>query len=208
MSSAELTIVPVTPERWADLEDLFRHGGDSAGCWCAWFRMSNKGFGAARVAGRQGALHELVETDGRPGLLAYSDGRAVGWVSIVPRRTLERIEPPERVEPPPVEDRGGVWAITCYVVRHGHRRSGVASALLDAAIEHARAAGATILEAYPVELPRSASSAFPGVVSMYLRRGFREVGRFQRWADAPAASGPAPRPLSRPGRPVMRLDLR
>lgn len=206
MARADLTIVPATPERWEDLEDLFRRGGDSAGCWCAWFRMGNQGFGVAKVAGRREALRNLVAADTAPGLLAYADGRAVGWVSVVPRRSLERIEP--SAGQAAVGGRGLVWAITCYVVRPGHRRAGVADALLDAAIGHARSQGAASVEAYPVDAPRSASSAYPGVPSMYLRRGFREVGRFSRWAAVPSVTAEPPRhPGGAPGRPVMRLEL-
>jgi GNAT superfamily N-acetyltransferase len=206
MSAQGLAIVPATPERWPDLADLFRASGDSGHCWCAWFRMPNRAFGAARVAERRARLEGLVATDARPGLLAYALDQAIGWVSVVPRRTLERIEAPDR---PPPADAGPVWAVTCFVIRPGHRRQGVAGALLDAAVEHAREQGAAIVEGYPVESARSASSAFPGVVSMYLRSGFRESGRFDRWAAAPAASGPTPVRVARPpGRPVMRLDLR
>ena len=202
-----LAIVPATPERWQDLADLFRTSGDSAHCWCAWFRMRNQAFAGARVADRRERLDELVASDQRPGLIGYIRHEAVGWVSVVPRRTLERIEPPD--QQPPVMDAGPVWAVTCFVIRPGHRRQGVASALLEGAIELARSEGAVILEGYPVESARSASSAFPGVVSMFQRCGFRETGRFDRWAAVPAASGSAPARIGRtPGRPVMRLELR
>ena len=207
MTHGVLSIVPATTDRWADLADLFRASGDSAHCWCAWFRMRNQTFEAARVAGRREQLEGLVAADERPGLLAYAGDEAVGWVSVVPRPSLERIEPPDR--PPAALDGGPVWAVTCFVIRPAHRRQGIAGLLLEAAIDHARGEGAAIVEAYPAESPRSSSSAFPGVASMFLRRGFREAGRFDRWAAAPAASGPTPAPIGRPpGRPVMRLELR
>ena len=207
MAHQGISIVPATPERWTDLADLFRVSGDSAGCWCAWYRMRNKDFSTASVAERRARLQGLVDRDPRPGLLAYAAGEVVGWVSVVPRHMLERIEPPDG--PPTLDERGPIWAITCFVIRPGQRRRGIAGSLLDAAIDHARAQGAAFVEAYPNEMARTAGSAFVGVPSMYLRRGFREVGRFDRWAAAPAASGPAPARIARPpGRPVMRLDVR
>jgi GNAT superfamily N-acetyltransferase len=207
MAHQGISVVPATPERWADLAGLFRVGGDSAGCWCAWFRMPNKAFTAARAPDRRARLQGLVEGDRRPGLLAYLDGEAVGWVSIVPRSDLERIEPSDRG--PAATDAGPVWAVSCFVVRPGRRRQGVAGALLDAAIDHARASGAAIVEAYPSETARTPGSAFMGVPSMYLSRGFQEAGRFDRWAAVPAASGPTPARIGRPpGRPVLRLRLR
>ncbi len=58
------------------------------------------------------------------------------------------------------------------------RGRGVAAALLDAAIDHAKAAGAALLEAYAVDA-RGAGltsvSAFPGTVEMYVRAGFKQV---------------------------------
>ena len=207
MTRSDIFIGAATADRWPDLGDLFRVSGDSAQCWCAWFRMRNQPFQAARVAGRRERLEGIVAAGERPGLLAYIGNEAVGWVSVVPRRTLERIEPPDHQ--PTAADLAPIWAVTCFVIRPGHRRQGVAGALLEAAIDHARREGAAMLEAYPVESARSASSAFPGVASMFLRRGFRETGRFDRWAAAPAASGPSPARIARPpGRPVMRLDLR
>jgi GNAT superfamily N-acetyltransferase len=207
MAAQDISVVPATPERWHDLVGLFRVSGDSASCWCAWFRLPNKAYSAAGTVQRRERLQGLVEGDQRPGLLAYLGGEAAGWVSVVPRRELERIEPPD--QGPTGADEGPVWAITCFVVRPGRRRQGVAGALLDAAIDHARDRGAAIVEAYPSETARTPGSAFMGMPTMYLSRGFQEVGRFNRWAAVPAASGATPARIARPpGRPVMRLRLR
>ncbi len=66
------------------------------------------------------------------------------------------------------------------------------------------------MEAYPVE-PETRmhnGDAFTGPRSMYERVGFHETGRFDRLADAPAASGGDPPAIRRPpGRPVMQLRL-
>ena len=34
---------PLTPDRWADLEALFRPRGAVGGCWCMWWRYRIKG---------------------------------------------------------------------------------------------------------------------------------------------------------------------
>jgi GNAT superfamily N-acetyltransferase len=75
---------------------------------------------------------------------------------------------------------GGAWAVTCFVVRVGARRQGVAAALLDGAVDLARRHGADAVEAYPVDTSvRAASTAelYHGPLSVFLRAGFREVGR-------------------------------
>ncbi len=74
-----IVVVPATADRWPELAALFRASGDSAHCWCAWFRLGSKAFGEARVLGRREAFETLVLADAVPGLLAYRDARLVGW---------------------------------------------------------------------------------------------------------------------------------
>src|SRR3954452_7570426 len=183
--------------------------GMFSGCWCMWFRRRNADWWAAGNSGNRQAFERLVDSERIPGLLAYLDGRAVGWVSLAPRDEYERISGDQEAA-----DHGGpkrsVWAVVCFYIDRHHRGAGIATALLTAAVDHARGNGATALEAYPIE-PESRTdnaSAFTGLRSMFERVGFRETGRFERWAAVPRASGPEAAPVRRlPGRPVMRLDL-
>ena len=97
----------------------------------------------------------------------------------------------------PVVDDLPVWSIVCFLVRVGHRRQGVARALLDGAIRYARQEGAPALEAYPVEPGgRRVDTAFGyvGFVPMFAAAGFRHVVETEARSD---------------GRPriLMRLDL-
>jgi hypothetical protein len=96
------------------------------------------------------------------------------------------------------------------LIAPGRRGEGIASALLASAIDYARAHGARVLEAYPIDRDRPVSNgdAYTGVPSLYTKAGFREVGRFDRWAAVPDVAGPSPKRLVRPpGRPVMRLEF-
>ena len=36
MTAVDLTILPLTPERFPDLAALFEEGGDPKWCWCQW----------------------------------------------------------------------------------------------------------------------------------------------------------------------------
>jgi GNAT superfamily N-acetyltransferase len=97
---------------------------------------------------------------------------AVGWVAVAPRSEYVRLERSRTIPRLPGE---GVWAVTCFVVAKEARRSGVAAALLDAAVDFAREHGATVLEAYPVDgggrrMP--AALAYTGTVAMFGRAGF------------------------------------
>jgi GNAT superfamily N-acetyltransferase len=206
---SDLEVRPASADRWTDLAELFDNKGDAAACSCMWFRVHPKTFSASGKAGNRAAMATRVAAGEEPGLIAYDSDRPVGWVSVAPRRDFVRIETP------PAPGRGemreeGVWAVVCFFIAPGQRKKGIASALLASAIEYARDHGARVLEAYPIDRfsPISNSDAYTGVVSMYARAGFREVGRFDRWAAIPDASGPAPKRLVRPpGRPVMRLEL-
>ena len=63
--------------------------------------------------------------------------------------------------PSATEDGPGVWALTCFVVRVGSRRRGLAAELLAGAVDLSRRHGARIVEGYPVDpaAKRSVSSS-------------------------------------------------
>jgi len=195
-----MEIVPASRASWEALADLFarRGGGDARFCWCLWWRIRAKDFAASTPAANREALRRLVEDGPPPGLVALDGGRAIGWVGLGPRPDFERIERsrviPRTPGPTP-------WAIVCFVVAADARGRGVATALLDAAVEHARASGATAVEGYPVDVAAASgdrvrdTSAYVGTRSMFQRAGFRLA------APTTSHSGGAPRV-------VMRRELR
>jgi GNAT superfamily N-acetyltransferase len=172
-----------------------------------WFRVAPKTFTANGNSGNRAAMEARVAAEDEPGLLAYEDGKPVGWVSVAPRREFVRIETSADLG---AVGEQGVWSVVCFFIEPGRRGEGIGSALLSAAVDFARSRGAKVLEAYPIDRdsPISNGDAYTGVRSMYAKAGFREVGRFDRWAAIPFASGPGAKRLVRPpGRPVMRLEL-
>ena len=111
--------------------------------------------------------------------MAYRDGRAVGWVSLAPRPAFDRLNHAKVLAP--VDDQP-VWSIVCFVVSRTARGKGVATALLDGAIEWARGQGATLLEAYPTDTAGRkipAANAYHGTLSMFESAGFEVVARRQ-----------------------------
>lgn len=175
--AARLEIQPLTPERWTDLEQLFGPSGAYSNCWCTYWRLRRDEFDAAGGARKKAILRGVVDGGDVPGLLAYRDGAPVGWVAVQPREaypTLDRSPRLKRVDDAPV------WSITCFFVAKAHRRTGVMRALLDGAVAHARASGATTLEGYPTvaggETGKGATG-YQGLVPAFERAGFREVAR-------------------------------
>jgi GNAT superfamily N-acetyltransferase len=61
-------------------------------------------------------------------------------------------------------DEVPVWSLSCFYVRKGYRKQGVTSALITAALEAAKRAGASALEAYPLDANLTPSASFTGYV--------------------------------------------
>jgi GNAT superfamily N-acetyltransferase len=154
------------------------------------WRLPTAEYEARKGEKNRRALRRLVGREPPPGLLAYLDRRPVGWCAVAPREAYSRLER-SRVAAR-IDDRP-VWSIVCFYVAPDCRGQGVADALLEAALDFARAHGADLVEAYPVEPIKDEIPdlfAFTGLVSMFRRAGFREVARRS------------------PTRPVMRRELR
>ena len=191
----DLEILPLTPDRLPDLAGLFGQGGDPKWCWCSFYRVRGVDFRTATAKGNRAVLERATATTARqgraPGLIAYRDGEAIGWVSLGPRDDYERLQHSKVLAP--IDDRP-VWSIVCFVVARHARGQGVARAMLDAAIAYARDHGATLLEAYPADTEGGripAANAFKGTVSMFEQAGFEVVERRQ------ANRTSAPRPIVR-----------
>ncbi|MGH8427523.1 MAG: GNAT family N-acetyltransferase [Gammaproteobacteria bacterium] len=178
----KLTVLPLMPERWPDLETLFKARGCSVarGCWCMYYRRSGaeKPLPAGKRRGEvnRADLKALGDTGKLLGLIAYRGKLPVGWLSVGPREDYAKLKRSPVMKP--VDDQP-VWSIICFVVPAEYRGQGVARALLQGAIAYAKKHGATLLEAYPVDKPmRSKDDAmWFGAKSMYDKAGFEEVAR-------------------------------
>lgn len=195
----DLAIKPLTPGRMGDLASLFGQGGDPKWCWCAYFRVRGMSWSNATQSSNRKVLESAVRrgaSQGRaPGLVAYRDGEAVGWVGFAPRPEYERLEHSTvlaRIDDKPV------WSIVCFVVGRKARGQGIADALLAAAVDYARDHGATLLEAYPIDPAGgrvASANAYHGTLSMFERAGFRVAERRQANAASPV-------------RPIVRRAIR
>jgi GNAT superfamily N-acetyltransferase len=182
VSLSTLEIRPVTADRWDDLAAFFGPSGAFAHCWCTWWRQTSAEFSQGveeEGAPNRALMHSLVEAGTEPGLLAYRDGQAVGWTSVAPRPQYGRILRSRRIGPDPedaTDER--IWSVVCFWIPRKERGKGVANALLQAAVDHARARGAMTLEAYPVDTTsgrQPSANLFTGTLTMFQRAGFREV---------------------------------
>jgi GNAT superfamily N-acetyltransferase len=119
-------------------------------------------------------------------LLAFAGDLAVGWCQLTPRDALPWLDRTWRLKR---VDELPVWSISCFYIRKGYRKKGVTSALIAAALEAAKRAGALAVEAYPLDADLTPSASHTGYVSTFERLGFKIVTRHV------------------PPRPIMRYDF-
>lgn len=189
-----LTTFPLTPDRMPDLDTIFHGRGCSEAkkCYCTYYRLTHQEYHRKThdtlPASRRAVIAQLAESDPAPGLIGYLDGQPVAWVSLGPREDFHRLKTSRNLRR--VDDQP-VWSIPCFVVLGEHRGKGLAHQMLAAAIDFARAHGATQLEAYPVDRSVEGGSKAPwfGSLTMYTAVGFTEVARHN------------------PTRPIVRLAL-
>ena len=141
----KLAILPLTPELWPALEDLFGQNGACNGCWCMYWRIGSAYRRRPRKQNKA-ALREVVKRGPPPGLLAFDGDVPVGWCQLTPRADLPWLDREQRLKR---VDAIPVWSLSCFYVRQGYRKRGVASALITAALKAAKRAKAPALEAYP-----------------------------------------------------------
>jgi GNAT superfamily N-acetyltransferase len=176
-SDLTLEFQPLTRERWPDFEALFGEHGAYGGCWCMWWRSTRREFEERRGEGNRRAMRAIVMSGEVPGILAYSEGRAVGWCSVATREqygSLERSPVLKRLDDMPV------WSIVCLFVAKDFRGKGVGEALVRGAVEYVKSRGGKVVEAYPT-VPREGRltpvSIFMGTPAMFERAGFVECAR-------------------------------
>jgi ribosomal protein S18 acetylase RimI-like enzyme len=186
--SAELRIVPANAASADDLETVFGGRGDPATCRCQWFKMPVKEFGVTDPAELTRRLVEQSacghpHADSTAGLVAYLDGEPVGWCAVEPRTAYSRLRSARTPWVGREEDRDdpSVWSITCFVVRVGFRRRGIARALARAAVDRARDRGARAVEGYPRAADGTAASSsaslYVGTESIFAAAGMETVAR-------------------------------
>ncbi|MEW6368604.1 MAG: GNAT family N-acetyltransferase [Acidobacteriota bacterium] len=168
---------PVTADRWRDMRQLFGSRGACGGCWCMYWRLKRSEFERRKGDGNRRAMKRLIEKGEIPGILAYSDGRPVGWCSVAPRSVFPVLENSRVLKR--IDDEA-VWSVVCFFVEKPYRRKGLTVELLRAAVRLAKSNGARIVEGYPVDPKKGRMAdvfAYTGLPSAYRKAGFVEVAR-------------------------------
>jgi GNAT superfamily N-acetyltransferase len=163
-------------------------------CWCLSYRIPSKLNNELRGPDRGAYVSELCRGEPAPGVIAYDGDEPVGWAAVAPRSATSFA----RNRKIPHVDDLPVWSLWCIRVRPGHRKQGISHALIAGAVEFARAHGAPVIEAYPLDIKDAKvdlTTAYAGIRKNFERAGFTHA------ADTTSVLAGHPRVL-------MRLDLR
>lgn len=171
----DVEVRPLAPERLDDFLDLFdnRAFADNPSwgdCYCFNFRFAGDEAAAAARTGVENRrdMGQAIAGGRAHGLLAYVDGRAVGWCSASPK--AEMVQLLRREWMPAESERVGI--VGCLVVASPYRRHGVARRLVAAAGDYLAEIGCTVAEAYPVKEMGSDAHGFYGPLEIYPELGY------------------------------------
>jgi GNAT superfamily N-acetyltransferase len=180
-TKSAFTFRPLKTSDWTHIEALFGETGACGGCWCMYWRVPSTGryWAEHKGAPNRRSFRKLVEAGRAAGILAFEGRTPVGWCSLGPRADFAYLARARKLPPPP---DGDCWSVTCFFIKAGYRRSGVAGKLLDAAINFARRNGASALEGYP-SVPKAAGEkiadafAHTGVPKLFEAAGFEMTAK-------------------------------
>lgn len=187
-------IQPLTPALWPAFEDLFGKQGACYGCWCTYFRLPPAARKANDSQQKKAIIRQRIEEGPPPGILAFDDGQAVGWMQIGPRADVPEWNNAGRgsapVDPGDAADPA-IWAISCFFLRARARGKGLTHRLVEAGLAFARENDARLVEACPMNLSKDSRSVglFVGSTTVFEKAGFATIAE------------------RKAGRPLMRYVL-
>lgn len=184
---SEIEIQEARPEHREALGRLFASSG--YGCYCRYWHFTD---GPRQWQIRCAQTPELNAADFAEratfggddvrGLVALEPaGEVVGWLKLAPAHAVQKIYNQRLYKGLPcfAGDRSGVFTIACVQVREDWRRRGVARALMQRAVEVARAWGARSIEAFPRrDADMSDASRMMGPLEVFEELGFEVVRDF------------------------------
>lgn len=167
----DVTTVPAGVERLDDILSFFDHDAfagmpEWAACYCLYHHLPHGVWGDRSWQENRADLASRIASGETTGVLAYTNGKMIGWCNASLRREL-----PARAEGTTADDT--VLVTSCFQIAPPYRGHGVATRLLAAAIDLAMELGCTAVEGFPNSNPDATNpEAFPGPVALYRSAGF------------------------------------
>ncbi len=175
-----LSIQKLDKAHWSDFVSLFGERGACGGCWCMSWRLARAEFESSKGTKNKNGMKRLVDQKEHLGLLAYVDGKPMGWCALSPREKFVRLEKARVLKR--IDDRP-VWSLPSFFITKEFRRKGLLILFLKEIIAYARKNRIEILEAYPI-MPYStampAAFAWTGFLSSFTKAGFTVARRWSK----------------------------
>jgi GNAT superfamily N-acetyltransferase len=202
MASSRIVIRELKPQLAPDYFDFFDDIYDNdpwlnfkanqwwGGCYCSFWddRREEDEINASKSkrSENRAARLKTIEEGSASGLLAYQDGKVIGWCNVAPRHNYVNLRNLKTAVEDPSERVGST---TCFVVSSARRNSGVAPRLLQSACDLIKSWNLRLAEGYPrnpessvtnpYNIPQS-NLSFRGSLNMFLRSGFHVHRRLDR----------------------------
>ncbi|MDR1263882.1 MAG: GNAT family N-acetyltransferase [Oscillospiraceae bacterium] len=188
-----IVIKALEPLLAADFFDFFDNraftdNSPEGPCYCQRFQMTREKEGAAiggmlrQYGGFENALkHGLADilrelarqqivSGALQGYLAFVDGISVGWCNVNDKANFPKESANRAKLYAPAEKREKI--VVCFEIAPEHRRKGIATALLQRAVDDARAGGYAAIESFPQRRDGRYEWNFTGPVQLYKKAGF------------------------------------
>lgn len=179
----EIEVRDVTPERVQEYQRFFDHEAFRdypvwQSCYCMETHFTGDDEEGERTAAdNRRDMTELIQRGKVTALLAYDGERPIGWCNYGETTHLGGLAKRFKLA---AADHEGVGSIGCFVISSQYRGHGVASKLLEAAIDRLRAKGLRAVEAYPAKTEESPQGNYRGPLEMYVRAGFEPYRELER----------------------------
>jgi len=180
----EIHVDDVTPDRLTDYQaffdrDAFRDYPGWQSCYCMeTHRTQTDEEWAVRTAqDNRRDMSKAIRERKVTGLLAYVDGKPVGWCNYGETTRLNGVMHRFGLN---VAEQQGVGSLACFVIAAPYRKHGVATALLEVALQRLREREVRVAEAYPARKQDSPQGNYRGPLPMFLRAGFEPYRETER----------------------------
>ncbi len=184
----KITIQPLNIENMQDYLAFFDSMAEDHGpfcCYCTHWNMTKDELAELenRLASSKqdnfrpicrDTAERLIRSDRLHGYLAYLDGKPVGWCNAGDRDSYEFLA--RHVDRENSADASGkIYAIVCVDVAKAHRKSGIASVMLDFVCKDAKRQGFTAVEGFPHAYNVLGGENLKIYARLYEGRGFETV---------------------------------
>ncbi len=169
-------LVPALADEYFKFFDgpAFSDNPDWSWCYCCFFHICGPEWEERTGEQNREFAQKAIASGVLNGYLAFIDNEPVGWVNAAARQSYPRL----KGEPLPEGDN--ICSIVCFTISPACRRQGIATKLLQAAIDGAKGKF-DYVEAYPLKGEQTAAFHYHGPLAMYEKAGFEKAGETEEY---------------------------